>query len=64
MTRHEFHQYYLDTYEYHGNTTVEITRIQNGITLSHDWMLFDTIEEAQEYFHDRGIDEEAYEPIQ
>ena len=64
MTRYEYHQCYLDTYEYHGNTTVEITRIQNGITLSHDWLLFDSTEEAQEYFHERGRDEEVYEPIQ
>jgi len=60
MTRHEYHPYYLNTYEYHGNTMVEITRLQNGITVQHDWILFDSIEEAQEYFHDKGINEKGY----
>ena len=60
MTRHEYYQYYLNTYEYHGNTTVEITRVQDGVTVSHDWILFDSIEEAQEYFHDRGGNEKVY----
>ena len=52
MTRHENYQDYENTYEYHGNTTVEITRVHYGVTVKHDWVLFDSIEDAQEYFHE------------
>ena len=52
MTRHELYPDYHECYEYHGNTAVEITRKQAGVTIKRDWVLFDSVEEAQEFFHD------------
>ena len=54
MTRKESYPDYQCCYEYHGNTTVEFTRKQDGITLKRDWILFDSVEEAQEFFHEEG----------
>ncbi|MDF1591812.1 MAG: hypothetical protein P1P89_09890 [Desulfobacterales bacterium] len=54
MTRYESYPNYYECYEYHGNTTVEITRKQAGVTIKRDWMLFDSVEEAQEFFNDEG----------
>ncbi len=60
MTRHEIYPDYQNYYEYHGNTTIEITRKQGGLIIKRDWILFDSVEEAQEYFHDRGSDFKEY----
>ena len=46
---------YYDCYEYHGSTTIELTRRQNGTTIWRDWILFDTVEEAAEYFNDACV---------
>jgi hypothetical protein len=46
---------YNDCYEYHGSTTIELTRKQNGTTIWRDWILFDTVEEATEYFNDTCV---------
>ena len=54
MTRHELYPDYHECYEYHGNTAVEITRKQFGVTIKRGWILFDSVEEAQEFFHDNG----------
>ena len=29
---------YYDCYEYHGSTTIELTRKQNGTTIWRDWI--------------------------
>ena len=61
MTRYESYPDYQYCYEYHGNTSVEITRKQDGITIERDWILFDSVEEAQEFFYDDcGVDEDSY----
>ena len=52
MINHIFNPDYHDCYEYHGNTTIELTRRQGEITVWRDWILFDTVEEAAEYFND------------
>ncbi len=52
MTKQEFNTNYHDCFEYHGNTTIELTRKQAGITVWRDWIIFDSAEEAQEYFYD------------
>lgn len=51
MTRYESYPDYQYCYEYHGNTSVEITRKQDGITIKRDWILFNSVEEAQEFFY-------------
>ncbi len=45
---------YDDCYEYHGNTTIELTRKQDGIVIWRDWILFDSVEEAAEFFNASG----------
>jgi hypothetical protein len=56
MTRHELYQDYQDVFEYHGNTVVERTRKIAGITIERDWILFDSVEEAQTFFNDSCSD--------
>ena len=51
MTRHIRHQNYQEVYEYHGNTTIVLTRKKAGTTVRQDWILFDSVEEAAEYFN-------------
>ncbi len=41
-----------DRLEYHGGTTIERVRKQAGLTILHDWLLFDSVEEAEEYFNE------------
>lgn len=60
MTRYESYPDYQNRYEYHGNTTIEMTRKRDGITVKHDWILFDSVEEAQAFFHDGCGDDEGY----
>ena len=43
---------YRETYEYHGNTSVEMTRSELGLIVKRDWILFDTVEEAQAFYYD------------
>lgn len=40
---------YEETIEYHGNTTIERTRLQNG-NVEREWINFDSVEEAVEFF--------------
>jgi hypothetical protein len=52
MTKNISQQEYYDCYEYHGNTTIELTRRQNGETIWRDWIIFDSVEAASEFFND------------
>jgi hypothetical protein len=54
MTRHEHHLYYDDIFEYHGGTMIERVRRQKGYIISRDWIIFDSIEEAQDFFNSNG----------
>ena len=55
MTKAISHPDYYDSYEYHGNTTIELTRKQDGMIIWRDWILFDSVEEATEYFNDTCV---------
>ena len=46
---------YYDCYEYHGSTTIEQTRKQGGVIIWRDWIIFDSVEEATEYFNDTCV---------
>jgi hypothetical protein len=52
MTQQIFSPDYYDCYEYHGNTTIELTRKQGEMTLWRDWITFDTVEEAAVYYNE------------
>ena len=51
MTRLLFDAEYQETYEYHGNTTIEFTRRQAGRTIAREWIEFDSVEEAADFFN-------------
>ncbi len=60
MIQYESYPDHQNCYEYHGNTSVEITRKQDGVTTKRDWILFDSVEEAQNFFYSIGsIQEES-----
>ena len=52
MTKHNFSQEYDEFYEYHGSTTIELTRRQGEITVWRDWITFNTVQEAADYFNE------------
>ena len=52
MTLHKIYSDYCESYEYHGNTAIEITRKKDGIMIQRDWIFFDSVQEAQEFFYD------------
>jgi len=40
-----------DFFEYFGNTEIEWTRKLGDNTIRHDWIIFDSVDEALAYFH-------------
>ena len=55
MTRFASCPDYQDCYEYHGSTMIERIRKAAGRTIKRDWILFDSVEEAQEFFNTNCI---------
>ena len=53
MRKHELYTDYHDQFEYFGNTEIERTRKQGEKTIRHDWIIFDTVDEAMEFFNDQ-----------
>ena len=47
---------FQEYFEYHGNTAVEMTRKESGYVIKRDWILFDTVEEAQSFYYDNCCD--------
>ena len=47
---------FQEYFEYHGNTAVEMTRKEFGYVIKRDWILFDTVEEAQSFYYDHCCD--------
>lgn len=43
--------WYQDQFEYHGNTMVEQIRKLKGRTLWRKWLLFNSVEEAEQFFN-------------
>ena len=54
MRKHESYCDYDDFFEYHGNTEIERIRKQAGKTIGRDWIMFDSVDEAMEYFNTKG----------
>jgi hypothetical protein len=59
MTRHTSYPEYADHYEYHGCTTIEVTREQGGMIIWRDWIMFDSVEEAAEYFNETCVEQSS-----
>jgi len=45
---------YQDHFEYFGNTEIEHIRMQGEKVIKHDWIMFDTVDEAMEFFNDHS----------
>jgi hypothetical protein len=52
MTKQSIYPNYDDHFEYDGGTTIRQTRKKADETVWQNWLLFDTIEAALEYFND------------
>ena len=52
MTKDFSYPDYYDCLEYPGNTPIEQTRRQDGMVVWRDWIIFDSVEEATDYFND------------
>ncbi|MFZ7126344.1 MAG: hypothetical protein ACOWWM_09355 [Desulfobacterales bacterium] len=46
---------YRETLEYHGSTTVERIRERAGRVLWKEWLEFDSVEEARDYFNEEAM---------
>ena len=53
MRKNTLYTDYHEFYEYFGNTEIERIRKQGEKTIRHDWINFDTVDEAMEFFNDR-----------
>jgi hypothetical protein len=42
-------------FEYHGSTIVERIQLVNGEVPLRDWLLFDTVEEAADYYNENRV---------
>jgi len=60
MRTQEIYAGYHDHFEYFGNTEIERIRKQGEKTIRHDWIMFDSVDEAMEFFNDRCGEIEAY----
>jgi len=45
---------YQEALEYHGSTTVEVTRRRLGRVIWKDWLIFDSVEEALTFYNEAG----------
>jgi triphosphoribosyl-dephospho-CoA synthetase len=52
MTRLTTYPTHDDVYEYFGGTTIQWTRRKADETVWQDWLLFDSIEAALEFFNE------------
>jgi hypothetical protein len=59
MINHASYTSAYDIYEYHGNTEVVLTRKRGAATVWKDRILFDSAEEASEYFNNHCFEKEA-----
>lgn len=51
MKKYEPHPTHYDLFEYFGNTEIVRIRKQNGATVRKDWLMFNSVDEAMEYFN-------------
>jgi hypothetical protein len=49
MRKHQLYTDYQDYFEYFGNTEIERIRKQGEKTIRHDWIIFDSVDEAMEF---------------
>jgi hypothetical protein len=47
---------YTESFEYHGHTMIERIRRQEGSIVRRDWIVFNTVEEAEIFFNETDCD--------
>jgi hypothetical protein len=60
MRKHELYTDYQDQFEYFGNTEIERIRKHGDKTIRHDWLNFNSVDEAMEYFNDNCGEHAGY----
>lgn len=60
MRKHELTARYHDYFEYFGNTEIERIRQRAGRTLRRDWIIFDSVEDAMDFFNSKCGEFEGY----
>jgi hypothetical protein len=53
MRKTELTTMYHDSFEYFGNTEIERIRKRSGRTVRRDWIIFDSVEDAMEFFNSK-----------
>jgi hypothetical protein len=56
MTLQNYYSDYHESFEYHGNTAVEVNLKKNGVTIKRDWIFFNSVQEAQDFFYENYSD--------
>jgi hypothetical protein len=56
MTLQNYYSDYHESFEYHGNTSVEVNLKKNGVTIKRDWLFFNSVQEAQDFFYENYSD--------
>ena len=51
MRKYELYPTHHDFFEYFGNTEIVRIRKQNGTAVRKDWLMFDSVDEAMEFFN-------------
>ena len=51
LRKYELYPTHHDFFEYYGNTEIVRIRKQNNTIIREDWLSFDSVEEAMEYFN-------------
>jgi hypothetical protein len=60
MRKHEMYPGYHDRFEYWGTTEIKRIRIRGAKAIRRDWIIFDTDDEALEYFNEKCGGFEGY----
>jgi hypothetical protein len=45
---------YHECFEYHGNTEIERTRKVRDNIIERDWLVFNSVDEAMEFFNEKN----------
>lgn len=53
MRKHELYKEYNDHFEYFGNTEIERIRKKGKKTIRRDWIIFNTVDEAMDFFNNQ-----------
>lgn len=55
---------YTESFEYHGHTAIERIRHHDGAIVRRDWIVFNSVEEAEAFFNDSVSDSYTFSVLQ